>query len=126
MWTGIAAINLAIAVMLGAFAAHVLSGQLSPEQLAWWHTATDYLFYHALGLLLLSVLLRIATQAQRHLTLSLYSMQLGIILFSGSLYGMSLGLPRAIAILTPVGGTLLIIAWLMLAYYAFKTRGKLV
>ena len=51
-WIGIAAINMAIAVALGAFGAHGLKGTVSLQQLEWWHTATLYLFVHALGLLL--------------------------------------------------------------------------
>ena len=42
MWIAISALNLAFAVMLGAFGAHGLKAHASPEQLAWWQTATDY------------------------------------------------------------------------------------
>lgn len=55
MWIAISALNLAFAVMLGAFGAHGLKAHASPEQLAWWQTATDYFFYHALGLLALGI-----------------------------------------------------------------------
>ncbi len=44
MWIAISALNLAFAVMLGAFGAHGLKAHASPEQLAWWQTATDYFF----------------------------------------------------------------------------------
>jgi len=56
MWIAIAALNLTFAVILGAFGAHGLKSFASAEQLAWWHTATEYFFYHALGLLLLAVI----------------------------------------------------------------------
>lgn len=56
MWIAISALNLAFAVILGAFGAHGLKKIASPEQLAWWQkTATDYFFYHALGLLALGI-----------------------------------------------------------------------
>ena len=48
MWIVISAINLALAVMLGAFGAHGLKARASEAQLAWWSTATDYFFYQAL------------------------------------------------------------------------------
>ena len=51
MWIAISALNLAIAVMLGAFGAHGLKARATEAQLLWWQTATDYFFYHALGLL---------------------------------------------------------------------------
>jgi hypothetical protein len=57
-WLAIAAVNLAAAVMFGAFAAHPLKARLSSEQLGWWHTATEYFFYHALGLLVIGALIR--------------------------------------------------------------------
>ena len=52
--------------------------------------------------------------------LSFILMQLGIILFCGSLYTMALGLPRGVGIITPIGGALMIAAWLLLAWNAFK------
>ncbi len=49
MWIAISALNLAFAVMLGAFGAHGLKAHASPEQIAWWQTATDYFFIMHLG-----------------------------------------------------------------------------
>ncbi len=57
-WIGISAINMAIAVALGAFGAHGLKNIASAQQLEWWHTATLYLFIHALGLLLVGLFIR--------------------------------------------------------------------
>ena len=51
-WISIAAINMAIAVALGAFGAHGLKNSVSIQQLEWWQTATLYWFVHGLGLLL--------------------------------------------------------------------------
>ncbi len=56
MWIAISALNLAFAVILGAFGAHGLKARATEAQLAWWQTATDYFFYHALGLLALGIL----------------------------------------------------------------------
>lgn len=110
-WLSIGAINMAVAVACGAFAAHGLKSRLSPEQLAWWQTGTQYFFYHALGLLIIGVLGRLKLISPT----AGWVMQMGILLFTGSLYLMALGLPRWLGAITPIGGTLFIVAWLMLA-----------
>ncbi len=115
-WIGIAAINLAIAVALGAFGAHGIKSMVGAQQLEWWHTATLYLFIHALGLLLVGLLIRlnIATQTTAWL------LQIGIIIFAGSLFAMTLGAPRWFGAITPIGGVLMIAGWSWLAVTAFR------
>ena len=80
-WLRIAGLNLAVAVMLGAFGAHGLKGN-AQTALDWWHTATLYLFVHALGLLALGVLERMGYRVQR----AAWCLQIGVLVFSGSLY----------------------------------------
>jgi len=118
MWIAIAAINLALAVMLGAFGAHGLKARATEAQLGWWQTATDYFFYHALGLLLLGIMAKVIPQLP--IKPSFILIQLGILLFSGSLYIMALGLPRGLGAITPIGGALMIAGWLVLAWNAVK------
>ena len=118
MLIAISAINLALAVMLGAFGAHGLKARATEAQLGWWQTATDYFFYHALGLLLLGILAKVIPQLP--IKPSFILIQLGILLFSGSLYIMALGLPRGLGAITPIGGALMIAGWLTLAWNAFK------
>lgn len=117
-WIGIAAINMAVAVALGAFGAHGLKDIASPQQLEWWHTATLYLFVHALGLLFVGLLIRLRyiTQATAWL------LQSGIIIFAGSLYAMTLGAPLWFGAITPIGGILMIAGWLWLAVSAFRSN----
>ncbi|MGP5546922.1 DUF423 domain-containing protein [Psychrobacter alimentarius] len=115
-WTGIAAINMAIAVALGAFGAHGLKSLVSAQQLEWWHTATLYLFVHALGLLLVGLLIQLKYLS--HTTAWL--LQIGVIIFAGSLYAMTLGAPRWFGAITPIGGILMIAGWLWLAVSAFR------
>ena len=115
-WIGIAAINMAIAVALGAFGAHGLKSMVSPQQLEWWHTATLYLFVHALGLLLLGLLIRLKYATQT----SAWLLQIGIIIFAGSLYAMTLGAPLWFGAITPIGGISMIAGWLWLAVSAFR------
>lgn len=115
-WIGVAAINMAIAVALGAFGAHGLKSLVSVQQLEWWHTATLYLFVHALGLLLVGLLIQLKYIS--HTTAWL--LQIGIIVFAGSLYAMTLGAPRWFGAITPIGGILMITGWLWLAVSAFR------
>ena len=118
MWIGISALNLALAVLFGAFGAHGLKKIASTEQLTWWHTATDYFFYHALGLLVLGIISKVIPQLP--IKTSFLLIQIGIFFFCGSLYIMALGLPRILGAITPIGGALMILGWLVLAWNAFK------
>lgn len=119
MFFSLGALNLAMAVMLGAFGAHGLKAKVTAEQLAWWHTGVDYHFYHALGLLVIGTLM--AAQPQLALPKgSAWALQIGIIIFSGSLYAMTLGAPRWFGAITPIGGTAFIVGWLWLAYAAWQ------
>ena len=115
-WIGIAAINMAIAVALGAFGAHGLKNIVSAQQLEWWHTATLYLFIHALGLLLVGLLIRLRYATQT----TAWLLQIGIIIFAGSLYAMTLGAPLWFGAITPIGGVLMTAGWLWLAVSSFK------
>lgn len=119
MFFSLGALNLALAVILGAFGAHGLKDKVTTEQLAWWHTGVDYHFYHALGLLVIGALM--AAQPQLALPKgSAWALQIGIVIFSGSLYVMTLGAPRWFGAITPIGGTAFIIGWLWLAYAAWQ------
>ncbi len=115
-WIGIAAINMAIAVALGAFGAHGLKGIANEQQLAWWHTGTLYLLVHAVGLLLVGILIRLNSATQ----ITAWLLQIGVIIFAGSLYAMTLGAPRWFGAITPIGGVLMIAGWVWLAVTAFR------
>ncbi len=123
-WLGIAALNLAAAVMFGAFGAHALKSSLNPEQLNWWQTATQYFFWHGLGLLLFGVILYLSPPARslRLINHAAIALQLGIILFCGSLYAQALGAIRAVGMITPFGGLAFITGWILCALWAFKHR----
>lgn len=112
-----AALNLALAVALGAFGAHGLKAKVPDSHLEWWHTATAYFFYHALGLLLIGIL---SIVLRTSITLPFWLIQLGIILFCGSLYMMTLGAPRWFGAITPLGGLSMIAGWLLLAWTISK------
>lgn len=111
-WLKVASVNLALAVALGAFGAHGLKKMADAYALEIWQTATLYLFVHGLGLLALGVL-----QTQGYKVAKVAGvLQVGIVIFSGTLYLMALGLPKWLGAITPIGGTLMIIGWLMLAF----------
>lgn len=124
-WIALAALNMALAVMTGAFGAHALKARLSPEALGWWQTAVAYQMWHALGLLAIGVLLRINLTTPAlpvtALQTSAILLQLGIVIFSGSLYAMALGAPRWFGAITPIGGLAFIAGWLWLAWNLMRS-----
>jgi uncharacterized membrane protein YgdD (TMEM256/DUF423 family) len=105
---------LALATLLGAFAAHGLQNRLSIQQLHVFETGVRYHFYHALGLLGIGL-------ASQHfqsgsMTVAAMLVGAGIVLFSGSLYLLSFGGPRFLGPITPLGGLALIAGWVAFAY----------
>jgi len=104
-----AALLMASATVAGAFGAHALKSRLVPGDYELLHTAVQYQFIHSLGLLLLGVLAE--HRMQRGLRLAGDLLLAGVLLFSGSLYLMLCGAPRAIGVLTPIGGACLIAGW---------------
>jgi len=99
----------ALAVMLGAFGAHALRGQLDAASLQVWHTAVDYHFWHALAVLGLA-----GAPPSRWRDGGSIAFGAGIVLFCGSLYALALGAPRWIGAVTPVGGLAFITGWICL------------
>ena len=102
----------AIAIALGAFGAHGLKERLAsiPEAVGWWETATFYLLSHAVA---------VGAVAGR----SLWPARLwadGAVIFAATLYAMALGAPRWFGAITPIGGSLLIAGWVVLAWTARK------
>lgn len=101
-----------IGVALGAFGAHGLAEALEARQAtAIWKTAVQYQMWHALGLILLSLLER----EDPPLRGVGFAFCIGILIFSGTLYGIGLGGPRWLGAITPLGGLALLIGWLLLA-----------
>lgn len=115
------AVNTFLCIALGAFGAHGLKNILSSEMLAIFHTGVQYHLYHALGLLFIGLLLSNYAKS-RLIELSGWFMLLGIILFSVSLYLLSLTEIRALGIITPFGGVSFLIAWAILAIALWKEK----
>jgi len=109
----------ACGVMLGAFGAHALKARLAPSQLALWDTATQYLFWHALGVLAVGLAYIPLTESV-WLRAAGTLLVAGIVLFSGSLYLLALGAPRSLGAVTPLGGVAFILGWAALAVAALR------
>jgi len=104
--------NAALAIMLGAFAAHAIQNTLNERMLAVFNTAVDYHLYHALGLIVLGLLVK-QHPISKALTTAIYLMLFGIIVFCGSLYALSLTGIAKLGMITPFGGIAFIVAWLL-------------
>jgi uncharacterized membrane protein YgdD (TMEM256/DUF423 family) len=118
----VGALLAALAVGLGAIGAHALESQLSPEQLATYHTAVQYQMYHAIGLVLVGLL------GLYHRSLWFdsagWTMLVGIILFSGLLYAWVGTGQRIFVHFVPVGGVTFIIGWVLMAIGALGFWGQ--
>lgn len=113
------ALNGFCAVALGAFGAHGLEGVLAPDLLRAWNKAVDYQQFHALGLVLIGLLLH--REDRRPWRLAGWCLLFGIIFFSGSLYLLALSGIRPIGAVTPFGGVAFLLGWAFLASGAFRS-----
>ncbi len=107
-----AAISGLLATGLGALGSHALKGRLEANMLNAYQTAVQYQFYHSLALLLLSIIMFHLVNG--YLQASGLAFVIGIILFSGSLYVLSITGFKSLGIITPFGGIAFIAGWLML------------
>lgn len=114
------AINGALAVAAGAFGAHGLKAKLAPELLATWQTGAEYHMYHALALVLAGVLMSALPAPNSTLNAAGIALLVGIVLFSGSLYALSLSGVKMLGVITPFGGLAFIAGWLLLAAAAWR------
>ena len=105
-------------VGLGAFAAHGLKGQLSAEYLAVFQTGVHYQMLHALALLALAALWQ--RLGGRLLTAAGVCFCVGILLFSGSLYALTLSGISALGMITPAGGLTFLAGWFCLGLAAWR------
>ncbi len=119
----IAAISGVFAVALGAFAAHGLKQVASPDVIQMFETAVRYQFYHTIALMLTAILYK--EYGGKLLKWAGYSFITGMVLFSGSLYLLSYLKIKSFSMnwvgaITPVGGLLFILGWLLLFITVFK------
>jgi uncharacterized membrane protein YgdD (TMEM256/DUF423 family) len=114
-----------LAVILGAFGAHSLKELISAKDLVTWNTAVQYQFYHTLALLFLATFSRFRSRA---VNAASWFFSFGILLFSGSLYLLSvktiLNITNVnfLGPLTPIGGLLFILGWISLLVATIKNK----
>jgi len=101
-----------VAVMSGAFGAHMLKDLLTPHYLAVFETAVRYQMYHALALCVAGIAMDKACSP--FLGKAAWGFLIGVLLFSGSLYGVALLELRWMGVLTPLGGISFIFGWVCL------------
>ena len=114
-----------LGIILGAFASHGLKALISAEALKSFETGVRYQMYHAFLLLLLGSITSIKEKSKKTVY---FLVVIGVLLFSGSIYGLSTNELTAfnfksIALITPLGGFLLIIAWILLLINFLKIKG---
>ncbi len=120
-----AAYLIGIAIILGAFGAHALKNRLTDNQLHTFQTGVNYQLIHGLALLALSLGMRRLNEKTIYLVHKLF--MFGILLFSGSLYLLSVSdlfafppFLKNIGFITPVGGILFIVGWFYLGTKGYK------
>jgi len=109
MWIRMASVFMLLAVGLGAFGAHAMRGKISDYSLDVYKTAVLYQFIHALGLFVIAWLSSISQDPK--INIAGFLMMAGIVLFSGSLYVLSISGLKWLGVLTPLGGLCFLAAW---------------
>ena len=107
-----------LAVATGAFGAHALTASIPAKNIEWWQTASNYLMYHSLA----SLFCIAFSQHQPKIKHCISLFSLGNILFCGSLFYMALTSNKALALLTPIGGLLYIVAWCYMLWIFLRLK----
>lgn len=119
-WLAIAGALGLVAVAAGAFGAHALKDRLDPAALSAFEVGVRYQMYHAITLLGLAILK--VVYPIRGLGAVAYCWLIGVLLFSGSIYGLTLFKLRWLGPVTPIGGTIMMIGWLILIVSGLKAK----
>ncbi len=115
------AVNSLLSVAFGAFGAHLLEGRVADKYLDTWQTAVQYQMFHSIGLIVVAILMSSSLLGSLgSLSWAGYLMLAGIVIFSGSLYVLSLTGIGILGAITPIGGVAFIAAWVMVIIAAVK------
>jgi uncharacterized membrane protein YgdD (TMEM256/DUF423 family) len=112
-------LNAFLSVALGAFGAHALRSKLSPDMLNVYQTGVQYHMIHSIGLILIALLADKLGNSSM-VNVSGWALFIGIVLFSGSLYALSLSGIKVLGAITPLGGVSFLLGWILLAIAAMK------
>jgi uncharacterized membrane protein YgdD (TMEM256/DUF423 family) len=112
-----------LAVLFGAFGAHLLKKLFTIEQLHSFETGVRYQMYHALVILMLSFNLNLESSLEKNM---MFCFMIGTFLFSFSIYGLCISAAKGrkfkiLGPITPLGGLFLVIGWGLLLYYFIKS-----
>ena len=118
-WIGIGSILVMLSVMIGAFGAHMLEPIIGEDKISVYETGVQYHMIHALGIILIGVIAKVFGEAKL-LVWSARLLFIGIILFSGSLYVLSISGLGPLGAITPLGGVSFIAGWICLAVTTLK------
>ena len=122
IFLAIAAIFGGLSVGAGAFATHALRERLTERSLEIFETAARYQMYHALALILVALLISREEFTQPLFVVAGWSFIIGILIFSGSLYALSLTNVKVLGAITPLGGAAFIAGLSALAIAAFSFK----
>ncbi|OHX57190.1 hypothetical protein BB776_00140 [Planococcus salinarum] len=115
------AVNALLSVAFGAFGAHMLEGRVADKYLDTWQTAVQYQMFHSIGLMVVAILMSSSLLGPLgSLSWAGYLMLAGIVIFSGSLYVLSLTGISILGAITPIGGLAFIAGWILLIIAATK------
>lgn len=115
-----------LAIILGAFAAHGLEKSITKDAIETFQTGVRYQMYHAILLLFVGSTGLLTTKTKKWIY---YSVVLGVLLFSGSIYGLSTNALtgfdfKMIGFVTPIGGLCLIISWIFMVVNFLKIKAE--
>lgn len=116
-WIFLGALGAALSVALGAFGAHGLASRLDARGLELWETAARYLMYGSIALVLVGLY---GQPGARRIDAAAWCLFLGSLIFSGTVAALALGGPRVLGAVTPIGGTLMIVGFLLFAWAALR------
>jgi uncharacterized membrane protein YgdD (TMEM256/DUF423 family) len=122
-WSATGATALALAVIIGAFGAHGLRDRLDAYSTSVYEKAVMYHFFHALGILIVSMMPKAGYLSQGQTAWVCGLLSAGIVLFSGSLYVLAVTRIPMLGAITPFGGVSFIAGWLMLAWVLLRNQG---
>ena len=124
LWMVFGGIYGLLTVLLGAFGAHALKDVLTPDLAPIYDTATKYMMFHALALLALGLWAQLDRWVSTFWSGVFFSV--GTFIFSGSLYAIVFTGERWLGMITPLGGTGLILGWLLFIYSIARARSRFI
>lgn len=119
LFLSIASFMMALAIAIGAFGAHGLKSFVEPKLLITYNTGVEYHFYNTLGLFAASFIIYLKPNSKKAVLAS-WLIFIGMIIFSFSLYLLVILNMPILGAITPIGGTLLIIAWILMIFAILK------